>query len=67
MVLMTVEAFERIVLLTMADCATDNEIVPVTIVRTIFMTMDKQILAPLRRVRTVPSYDIQIGNCEHEY
>jgi hypothetical protein len=40
MVLMTVEAFERIVLLTMADCATDNEIVPVTIVRTIFMTMD---------------------------
>ena len=23
-----------------ADCATDNEIVPVTIVRTIFMTMD---------------------------
>ncbi len=24
----------------MADCATDNEIVPVKIVRTIFMTMD---------------------------
>ena len=40
MVLMTVEAFEWIVLLTMADCATDNEIVPVKIVRTIFMTMD---------------------------
>ena len=39
-VLMTVEAFEQIVLLTMADCATDNEIVPVTIVMTIFMTMD---------------------------
>ena len=41
MVLMTVEAFEWIVLLTMADCATDNEIVPVKIVRTIFMTMDR--------------------------
>ena len=40
MVLMTVEAFEPIVLLNMADCATDNEIVPVTIVRTIFVTMD---------------------------
>ncbi len=40
MVLMTVEAFERIVLLTMADCASDNEIVPVKIVRTILMTMD---------------------------
>jgi hypothetical protein len=43
MVLMTVEAFEWIVLLTMADCATDNEIVPVKIVRTIFMTMDTQL------------------------
>ena len=40
MVLMTVEAFEWIVLLTMADCATDNENVPVKIMRTIFMTMD---------------------------
>ena len=48
-------------------CTAQYEIVPVTIVRTIFMTMDKQILAPLRRVRTVPSYDIQIGNCEQEY
>ena len=40
MVLMTVEAFEPILLLTMGDHATDNEIVPVTIVRTIFGTMD---------------------------
>ena len=37
---MTVEAFEPILLLTMGDHATDNEIVPVTIVRTIFVTMD---------------------------
>ena len=42
MVLMTVEAFEPILLLTMGDHATDNEIVPVTIVRTIFVTMDTQ-------------------------
>jgi len=40
MVLMTVEAFESILLLTMGDHAADNEIVPVTIVRTIFVTMD---------------------------
>ena len=42
-VLMTVEAFEQIVLLTMADCATDNEIVPVKIVKTIFETMNSPV------------------------